>query len=208
VGAFLAIDAIHDATAPPPVYDYGVNVVYQGDEVYVDGKPAATATQYSQQAIVLANEPASQPPPPMPAASGQQAEWLPMGVWALAQEEKGDAYMFLQISVDKEGVLSGAYKNVLSGEQAPISGQVDKKKQRVAWKIGSNNTVIETVLQNLTQEVASSGTFWSGHNPDLVASASETAADAECTANRNHGHQADRIMNWGTPYPRSAQQRE
>ena len=45
-----------------------------------------------------------------------------MGVWALAQEEKGDAYMFFQISVDKEGVVSGAYKNVLSGEQAPISG--------------------------------------------------------------------------------------
>jgi hypothetical protein len=69
--------------------------------------------------------------------------------------EKGDAYMFFQISVDKEGVVSGAYKNVLSGEQSPISGQVDKKTQRVAWKIGSNNTVIETGLQNLTQDVAS-----------------------------------------------------
>ena len=35
---FLALDAIQDATYQPPVYDYGVNVVYQGDEVYVDGK--------------------------------------------------------------------------------------------------------------------------------------------------------------------------
>jgi hypothetical protein len=35
------------------------------------------------------------------------------------------------------------------------TGQVDKKTQRVAWKIGSNNTVIETGLQNLTQDVAS-----------------------------------------------------
>jgi hypothetical protein len=156
VGIFLAIDAIRDATAPPPpVYDYGVNVVYQGDQVYVDGKPTATAAEYSQQAINLANQPAKRPPPPMPATSGQQAEWLPMGVWALAQEEKGDAYMFFQISVDKEGVVSGAYKNVLSGEQSPISGQVDKKAQRVAWKIGSNNTVIETGLQSLTQDVAS-----------------------------------------------------
>jgi hypothetical protein len=60
-----------------------------------------------------------------------------MGVWALAQEEKGDAYMFFQMSVDKEGVVSGAYKNVLSGEQSPISGQVDKKTQRVAWKLAA-----------------------------------------------------------------------
>ena len=155
VGTFLAIDAIQSAAYQPPVYDYGVNVVYQGDEVYVDGSPVATAQQYSQQAIQLANSPAEQPPPPMPPDSGQQAEWLPLGVWALAQEKNGDAYMFFQISIDKNGVVTGAYQNVLSGEKSPISGQVDKKTQRVAWKIGSNNTVIETGLQNLTQDVAS-----------------------------------------------------
>ena len=155
VGTFLAIDAIQSATYQPPVYDYSVNVVYQGDEVYVDGKPVATAQQYSQQAIELANSPAEQPPPPMPPESGQQADWLPLGVWALAQEKNGDAYMFFQISIDKNGVVTGAYENALSGEKSPISGQVDKKTQRVAWKIGSNNTVIETGLQNLTQDVAS-----------------------------------------------------
>ena len=127
----------------------------KGDEVYVDGKPTATAKEYSQQAIALANQPSAQPPPPAPPEPGQQAEWLPLGVWALAQEEKGDAYMFFQISIDKNGVVTGAYQNVLSGEKSPISGQVDKKTQRVAWKIGSNNTVIETGLQNLTQDVAS-----------------------------------------------------
>ena len=59
------------------------------------------------------------------------------------------------ISIDKNGVVSGAYQNVLSGENSPISGQLDKKTQRVAWKIGTNNTVIETGLQNLSQDVAS-----------------------------------------------------
>lgn len=74
----------------------------------------------------------------------------------MVQEEKGDAFMFFQISIDKNGVVSGAYKNLLSGEVAPISGQVDKKTQRVAWKIDSNSsTVIEAGLQNLTQDVAS-----------------------------------------------------
>jgi hypothetical protein len=154
-GTFLAIDAIQSVTYEPPVYDYGVNVVYQGDDVYVDGKQTASATEYSQQAIALANEPAAQPPAPTPPQPDQQPEWLPLGVWALAQEEKGDAYMFFQLSINKEGVVSGAYQNVLSGEKSPISGQVDKKTQRVAWKFGGGNTVIETGLQNLTQDVAS-----------------------------------------------------
>jgi hypothetical protein len=73
----------------------------------------------------------------------------------LAREEKGDANMFIQLSINKDGVLTGAYENVLSGEKSPISGQLDKKTQRVAWKIGTTNTVIETGLQNLTQHVAS-----------------------------------------------------
>ena len=158
-GTFLAIDAMQEATYQPSVYDYGVNVVYQGDDVYVDGKRTAGTTEYTQQAVALANEPATQPPAPAPPQTGQQPEWLPLGVWALAQEEKGDAYMFFQISISKDGVVSGAYQNVLSGEKSPISGQVDKQTQRVAWKIdtngGTNNTVIETGLQNLTQDVAS-----------------------------------------------------
>ena len=161
-GTFLAINAFNDATYQPPAYDYGVNVVYQGDEVYVDGKPTATAKEYTQQAIALANEPAAQPPPPAPPAPGQQPEWLPLGVWALAQEEEGDAYMFFQLSIDKNGVVTGAYQNILSGENSPISGQVDKQSQRVAWKIGTNNTVIETGLQNLTQDVASCLVHMSG----------------------------------------------
>jgi hypothetical protein len=137
-------------------YDYGVNVVYQGDNVYVDGKRESSAKEYSQQAIDLANTSEEQPPAPMPPAEGEQAEYLPLGVWAFVQEEKGDAYMFFQISVDKNGVVSGAYKNLLSGEVSPISGQVDKQSERVAWKIGSNSaTVIEAGLRNLTQDVAS-----------------------------------------------------
>src|SRR5271157_272959 len=137
-------------------YDYGVNVVYEGDDVYVNGKRAASAEEYSQQAGTLANTSKEQPPPPIPPEDGKQAEYLPLGVWAMVQEEKGDAYMFFQISIDKDGVVTGAFKNLLSGEVSPISGQVDKKTQRVAWKIGSNSsTVIETGLQNLTQDVAS-----------------------------------------------------
>ena len=163
VESFLALDEAYqsddssqsEGSYQTEGYDYGVNVVYEGDEVYSDGRPIATAKQYSQQATVLANTPTQQPPAPMPPEPVQAAEYLPLGVWAMVQEEKGDASTFFQISIDKNGVVTGAYENLLSGEKSPISGQVDKKTQRVAWKIGSNNTVIEAGLQNLTQDVTS-----------------------------------------------------
>jgi hypothetical protein len=52
-------------------------------------------------------------------------------------------------------MVTGAYQNVLSGKSLRSPDRSTKKTQRVAWKIGSNNTVIETGLQNLTQDVAS-----------------------------------------------------
>jgi hypothetical protein len=46
-----------------------------------------------------------------------------IALFSLASEIFEDnAYMFLQISIDKNGVVTGAYQNVWSGEKAPISG--------------------------------------------------------------------------------------
>jgi len=104
-------------------YDSGVNVVYKGNDVYADGKREGSAEEDSQQAIALANTSEKQPPAPMPPEDGKEAEYLPLGVRAMVQEEKGDAYMFFQISIDKNGVVTGAFKNLLSGETLPISGK-------------------------------------------------------------------------------------
>lgn len=147
----------------PPVYDYGVNVVYEGDNVYVNGQSAGNAQAYSQQAVTLAGTPQNVPPPMPPAgATGDtapppmQGDWMPLGVWALAPEEKGDASIFFQLSINKEGLISGAYSNVMSGEEAQISGQADRNTKRAAWHIDNNSkTVFETGLSNLTNDTAS-----------------------------------------------------
>ena len=86
----------------PVTYDYDVNVVDEGDTVYFNGQPEASTTQYEQQAVELAN-PQNPPPPPAP-----NQGWTPLGVWALCQEEKGNADMFVQLSVNKAGQISGA----------------------------------------------------------------------------------------------------
>jgi hypothetical protein len=165
--AWGGVAAFVDAITPDPVYiDYGMNVIYEGETVYVDNQPVPAA-QYSQPMINLAVN-VEQPPPPLPAAAkaapaaeGKPAaapaaeEWMPLGVFALAQEEKGDPVMFMQISVSRAGLISGAYDSTLTDDQRPIAGQVDKATQRVAWRIGDNTeTIFVTSLANLTKDVS------------------------------------------------------
>jgi hypothetical protein len=81
---------------------------------------------------------------------------MPLGVWALTQQEQGDATMFMQFSVDKTGLLAGAYKNALTGDEQPIVGRVDLPSQRVAWHVGeATQTVYETGLSGLENDVVS-----------------------------------------------------
>jgi hypothetical protein len=154
-----------DGIIPDPVYiDYGMNVIYEGDTVYVDNQPVP-ASEYSYPMMEMAAN-VEQPPPPLPPAppaTTQAAatapppaqEWLPLGVFALAQEEKGDPVMFFQVSVNKAGIISGAFNSTISDDQRPIAGQVDKASQRVAWRIGENkDTIFVTSLGNLTQDVS------------------------------------------------------
>lgn len=172
--------AFVDVVTPDPYYvDYGMTVVYEDETVYVDNQPVPVE-QYTEPIIDLAVS-VEQPPPPLPpqsasapaapaaagvsdpgykktapaAAPAPAEEWLPLGVFALAQEEKGDPVMFFQISVNREGVLSGGYESTISDDQRPIAGQVDKSTQKAAWRIGDNtSTIFESSLANLTQDVS------------------------------------------------------
>ncbi|WP_243657346.1 mu-protocadherin-cell-suface protein [Chthoniobacter flavus] len=151
---WLAVRGFINGIASDPYYiDYGMNVIYDDDTVYVDDQPVP-ASQYTEPMVDLAVN-AGQPPPPTPPAAGQPAEWMPLGVFALAQEEKGDPILFLQLSVSREGVMSGAYSSTLTNDQRPVAGMVDKASQRVVWRIGVNtDTIFETSLANLTQDVS------------------------------------------------------
>ena len=80
---------------------------------------------------------------------------MPLGVFALAQEERGDPVMFFQLSINRDGVISGAFQSTLTGDSDPVAGKVDKASQRAAWRIGDNGkTIYETSLANLTQDVS------------------------------------------------------
>ena len=163
------------ALAPKPVvYDPGTTVIYEGDTIYINGESAGNATDYRRQTIALANPVVEEIPIPLPPQADEydqveeaaveyvedpdkpEGDWLPVGVWALTQVEQGDATMFFQLSIDKNGLVGGAYKNVMTGDEQPIIGQLDFESQRVAWHIGDiTSTVYETGLSNFENDVAS-----------------------------------------------------
>ena len=156
---FAAAATFIDAVTPDPVYvDYGMTVIYEGETVYVDNKPMPAA-QYDKPITTMAAT-VEQPPPPTPpavdAASSKEpapAEWMSLGVFALAQEKQGEPVAIFQLSVNKAGLVSGAYQSALTDDKQPVAGQVDKTTQNVAWRVGENrNTIYTTTLANLTTD--------------------------------------------------------
>jgi hypothetical protein len=80
---------------------------------------------------------------------------MPLGVFALAQEERGDPAMFFQLSINQQGIISGAFQSTITNDARLVAGQLDKTSQRAIWRIGDNTeTVFETTLGNLTQDVS------------------------------------------------------
>ena len=131
--------------AEPAVYDYGTTVVYQGDEVFYNGEPVATAEQYTQQAVAIAEHGEQAQP-------SEKEEWISLGVFGMVKGEETEANQIFQLAVNKDGVLRGNYYDALSDSTLPVLGSVDKKSQRAAWTVGDRKeTVYETGIGNLTQ---------------------------------------------------------
>jgi len=139
----------YGAVAAVP-YSYGDNIYYEGDSVYSEGQPVATVDQYAAQAEQIADS--------APATAPADAEWLPLGVFAMTEDGQANGAaptLFLQLAISKEGVLSGLYNNQVTGDSQEIEGMADKQSQRAAWTIkGKQRPLMETGLSNLTEDTA------------------------------------------------------
>ena len=130
----------------PVAYDYGNNIIYQDDVVYIDGKRKYSAVEYYQEVRRVATN--------LPQDISDQSEWMPLGVFALQRGKDADPHAILQLAVNKEGVLAGTFFNTATDKARPIQGMVDKQTQRAAWTVGQGKQakmVMETGAYNLTQ---------------------------------------------------------
>lgn len=130
---------------PEYTYDYGNNIVYSDNNVYVGGQNAGTAQQYAQQATAIAdagqtaNAPADQ-------------EWKAIGVFALVSGDEKTSNNIFQLAINKDGIIRGNYYDGVMDTNTQVYGSVDKKSQRAAWTIGKkNDRVFETGIYNLTK---------------------------------------------------------
>ena len=137
----------------PVYYDYGTggNVVYNNDIVYIDGQQVASAADYAQSAATLATV-----APPETEEQAEKVEWMPLGTFALSTSENDtNPSRVLQLAVSKDGIISGTMFNSQTDKSYAVQGQVDKKTQRVAFRIGDSDKIVaETGIYNLTQEEA------------------------------------------------------
>ena len=136
------------AETPPMYYDYGNNVTYEDNSVYVNGDSAGTAEQYYDQASSVASAGAE-------AKAPSDGDWLPLGVFALTKPDQAKSDVSIQLAVNKQGVIRGNYTDNVTNKNQVIQGSVDKKTQRLAFTVGENTTnVMETGLYNLTKDEA------------------------------------------------------
>lgn len=132
----------------PVYYDYGNNVTYEDNNVYVAGEDVGTISEYSEQASQLAQSGAE-------AEAPADGEWLPLGVFALTKPGKTNSVVTIQLAVNKQGVIRGNYTDTTTDKSRSIQGAVDKETQRVAFTVGDNDSnLIETGLYNLTKDEA------------------------------------------------------
>ena len=136
----------------PMPYSYGENVYYQDNSVYYGDEVVATSEEYAQQAAeIVASVPGQ-------AAAAEEAEWMPLGVFALTQDGQAsgpDPTLFLQLAISKEGVIAGTLNNTATESTQTIEGVVDKESQRCAWAVKEKPwPIMETGIANLTKDSA------------------------------------------------------
>lgn len=140
---------INSWTSPPVYYSYGDNLYYQDDNVYYNNEVICTTEEYAQQAQAIATS--------VPEVEPDKVEWMPLGVFALTQDEgtAEDATLFLQLAISKEGIIAGTFQNTATDESYEVEGTVDEKTQRAAWgKVGGSWPIMETGIYNLTENEA------------------------------------------------------
>jgi len=142
-GAYCGCD-----DSAPVYYDYGNNVTYQDNSVYVNGQDAGSSQEYYDQASSLASAGADSQASP-------DENWLPLGVFAMTKGNETQADLTLQLAVNKQGIIRGNATDAADKKTQTVQGSVDKSTQRVAFTVGDDKTtVVETGLYNLTKDEA------------------------------------------------------
>lgn len=125
-------------------YDYGTSVVYQGDQVYINGDSVGTQEEYAHHASLIAEAGRK-------AQANKNDTWNSLGVFSVVAGDEEVSTLVFQLSINKEGTIRGTALNTITNDAQTIVGSVGTKSERAAWTLGDNKTpVYEAGIANLT----------------------------------------------------------
>jgi hypothetical protein len=126
-------------------YDYGTDLTYDNNVVYLDGRPFAQANKYNERAAELARI-GSQ------SAAASATTWMPLGVFEAIPPNQKSTSMLMQLAVSKDGILRGNYYNTDDQNVQPLEGSIDKDSARAVWVVADKRDILfDTSLYNLTR---------------------------------------------------------
>ena len=154
--AWLGVGAVYPGTyVGTESYYTSDGTVADTDDNYAgetSGSQVQDDEQVADEAVDAENKTAAQLAAEGAVDVPDDAEFLPLGVFALAPVEQEQATSVVQLAVTHDGILRGSYVDLLSDQEQTIVGAVDRVSQRVAWTLGKNGPVVfETSLETLTQ---------------------------------------------------------
>jgi hypothetical protein len=138
----------------PYYWDYGPGeYIYCHDGVaYVNGRWYQPQTVFYDNTVQIVER-----APELTPEQAAEAEWLPLGVFAVTRDGQAESEVLVQLAVTQEGVIGGNASNQRTGANYPVEGTVDKQTQRAVWSYtdeGGKRILMETSIFNLTQPEA------------------------------------------------------
>ena len=138
----------------PYYWDYGPGeyIYYDDGVVYVNGEWYQPAPVFYENTVEVIEE-----APVLTEEQAAQAEWLPLGVFAVTREGRAEADLMVQIAVTAEGIIGGTVHDQASGITYQAEGTVEKDTQRAVWSYTNDRNqriLMETSVFNLTQPEA------------------------------------------------------
>ena len=96
------------------------------------------------------------------APAALDADWLPLGVFAVAPQGTSQPHVYQQLAVDRKGGIKGTSYDAISGTSQPIEGTIDRTSSTASWTVGTNGSRFTAPIRAFTSEprtvsVASAG---------------------------------------------------
>lgn len=111
--------------------------------------PAESANAYSSNTTTAPTQPAQ-------AAAAKGGDWLPLGVFAVANNASAAAQTdrFIQLAVDRSGEIAGVLYNSETDTAEDLTGMVDTNSQKAYWSLANqtDSPIASTGIYNLTEE--------------------------------------------------------